>query len=250
MARIRTIKPTAFSSESLSAVSVEARWTFAGIWTYVDDEGRGKADPRLIKAHVWPLDDHIEAADVDRHIDELEAQGMVQRYAVAGRSYLMVTNFGEHQRINRPTASSLPPPSARDESLTAPTPLREPSPLEGKGREGNSSSPAKAGGLTPKQILDAFDEFWAVYPRKVAKEAARAKFATIVKRGVDPAAVIAGAKRYAVVRRGEDPQFTKQPDGWLNAGRWQDDVTPAPLRATGSSSEFTGGINSWTPPDE
>ncbi len=120
MARIRTIKPAAFSSESLSRVSVDARWTFAGLWTYVDDDGRGKADPRLIKAHVWPLDDDVDAAAVTLFLDELEREGMISRYTVSGRTYLVVVNW-HHQKISHPSPSVLPEPVA--ESI--PVPLDE-----------------------------------------------------------------------------------------------------------------------------
>lgn len=108
MARMRTIKPEAFSSETLSLVSVYARWTFAGVWTYVDDDGRGKADPRLINAAVWPLDDDVTAKDVAYYLDELEREHLICRYEVDGKQYLHVVNFKEHQKPNRPVASKLP----------------------------------------------------------------------------------------------------------------------------------------------
>lgn len=108
MARMRTLKPEAFSSETLSLAPVVARWTFAGLWTYVDDEGRGKADPRLIKAALWPLDDDVTADEVAEHLDILEKLDLLCRYECAGRRYLHVVNFHEHQRPNRPVPSKLP----------------------------------------------------------------------------------------------------------------------------------------------
>lgn len=108
MARIRTIKPSAFTSETLSSVSPAARWTFAGLWTYVDDEGRGRADVRLIKAALYPLDDATTVRDIENHVAELERVGAICRYVAGGRSYLHVPEFGTHQRINRKSASDLP----------------------------------------------------------------------------------------------------------------------------------------------
>lgn len=133
MARIRSIKPQAFTSESLAEVSVHARWTFAGLWTYVDDEGRGKADPRLIKGQIWPLDDDVTSKDVASYIDELEAGGMVCRYEVDGRTYLHVVRWHEHQSINKSTRSKLPCCPTHSPNDPAPDPyegcppdLREP----------------------------------------------------------------------------------------------------------------------------
>lgn len=108
MPRMRTLKPETFSSETLSLAPVVARWTFAGLWTYADDEGRGKADPRLIKAAIWPLDDDVTSTDVAEHLDILEKLGLLCHYECAGRRYLHVVNFHEHQRPNRPVPSKLP----------------------------------------------------------------------------------------------------------------------------------------------
>ena len=109
MPRIRTIKPDAFKSESLSAISRGARWTFAGLWTYCDDDGLGRADPRLIKAELYPLDDSTTAADVDNDMNELIDAGCLHTYMSGGKVFIHIPGFRRHQRINRPTPSTLPP---------------------------------------------------------------------------------------------------------------------------------------------
>lgn len=112
MARIRTVKPAFFRSLTIARLSLSARLTFVGLWTYVDDEGREVDDARLVKAAVWPLDDDHPAAGVAADLDELEQRGLVVRYAAGGRRLLQVTSWLEHQRINRPTPSVYPPPPA------------------------------------------------------------------------------------------------------------------------------------------
>jgi hypothetical protein len=109
MARIRTVKPEFFTSLTVAGLSVEARLTFIGLWTHVDDQGRCVDDPRLIKAAVWPLDDRI-SSDVERDLKELTESSLILRYKVGERSYLCVRAWDEHQRINRPTKSKLPAP--------------------------------------------------------------------------------------------------------------------------------------------
>lgn len=133
MARIRTIKPTFFTSEDVAVLSRGARLTWIGLWTYVDDAARGKMNIRLIKAALYPLDDDITLDVLAAEIDELIAWGRLIRYEVDGQSYIAVHGW-EHQRINRPTDSVLPPPPER--STTAHAPLTEDSPPEGKGKEG------------------------------------------------------------------------------------------------------------------
>jgi hypothetical protein len=108
MARIRSIKPETFTSEDFTALSLESRLTFIGLWTYVDDAGRGKADPRLIKAALWPLDDAVPAFVVAKCLDDMELHGMICRYRAEDRDYLHVVHFHDHQRPQHPTGSKLP----------------------------------------------------------------------------------------------------------------------------------------------
>lgn len=148
MARIRTIKPAFFRSQPIADLPLTARITFIGLWTYVDDEGRGIDDPRLVKGDLWPLDEKHTAKRVDADLDALASLGLVTRYEVAGRRYLQVVGFKEHQRINRPQPSLLPPPAFSDPSVNGRGTRTEHSPPEGKGIgreeevevEGNASS--------------------------------------------------------------------------------------------------------------
>jgi len=110
MSRIRTIKPDFFTSESVGALSWGARLTFAGLWTYVDDRGRAKDNPKAIRGALWPNDEEtVSSANVVEFIDELVQHDMVCRYVADGSNHLHVINMKKHQTINRATASKLPP---------------------------------------------------------------------------------------------------------------------------------------------
>lgn len=76
---------------------------------------------------------------------------------------------------------------------------------------------------------DRFDEFWDVYPRKVGKKKARAKFAAAVKAAGDAQRVIDGAKRLATDPNLPERQFVPHPTTWLERGGWDDE--PLPSRA-------------------
>jgi biotin operon repressor len=81
-----------------------------------------------------------------------------------------------------------------------------------------------------KPDIDAsFQEFWAAYPKRVAKEAARKAFAAALKGGVEPEVLIAGAARYAAERAGQEARYTKHPATWLNGGCWADEPPGAPV---------------------
>lgn len=122
MARIRTIKPSFFSSLTVADLPIPARLTFIGLWTYVDDEGRGVDDPRLVKAELWPLDDDTTTRKVESHLAAFAERGLILRYEFSGRRFLQVVGWKEHQRINRPMPSKHPhpftEPSLNDHSLS------------------------------------------------------------------------------------------------------------------------------------
>jgi hypothetical protein len=70
---------------------------------------------------------------------------------------------------------------------------------------------------------DFGDVFWAAYPRKTEKLSAMKKLAMIRKSGIVTFAdLMDGVRRYAA--SGTDPQFTKHPTTWLNAGCWSDEI--------------------------
>lgn len=72
-----------------------------------------------------------------------------------------------------------------------------------------------------------FEKFYGAFPRRVERKRAEAAWLKAVNSGVAPSTILAGAERYAEQRKDGDPQFTKHPASWLNAGCW-DDETPPP----------------------
>lgn len=112
MGRIRTIKPEFWTSETLAKVPIRARLTFAGVWTYVDDNGVGRDNHALIASEIYPLEpDPREARDSTREdLASLAEHGLIVRYIVDGRRYLKVNAWEEHQRIDRPSKPRYPQP--------------------------------------------------------------------------------------------------------------------------------------------
>jgi hypothetical protein len=106
-----------------------------------------------------------------------------------------------------------------------------------KGRESDSGpdvasrvskrSPAKARPKANSEIGDSFERFWAVYPRKVNEDDARAAFAKAIKSGADIDTVVARAACYAVeradaIRNGDLPKWTPYAATWLKKRKWND----------------------------
>jgi len=109
MARIRTIKPDAFASETLSKLSMEAERSFFGLLTQVDDKGRAKDRPAVLNGALWPLRPGHGKEDMARDMDAMvEADGLLCRYEVDGSQYFHLPTFLVHQVINRPSESKMP----------------------------------------------------------------------------------------------------------------------------------------------
>lgn len=138
MARIRSIKPSFFRSEDVSALPLRARLTWIGLWTQCDDAGRAKDNARLVKADIWPLD-NVTLRDIEEDLETLAAHGRIVRYEVDGRRYLEIANWSDHQAIQKPTPSKLPAPSdgqVRSGSPPVALPESGESATARKGREG------------------------------------------------------------------------------------------------------------------
>ena len=108
MARIRTIKPEFPQSETVGKLSRDARLLYILLWTIVDDSGSARAASRMLASLLYPFDD--DAKDlIDGWLDELEGNDCIRRYQVDGSTYLEVTKWLSHQKIDKPTPSRLPP---------------------------------------------------------------------------------------------------------------------------------------------
>lgn len=92
-----------------------------------------------------------------------------------------------------------------------------------KGVESTALATAKNVSEKKRPRLFGFDEFWNVYAHKKARPKCeeiwkRKNLADISEQ------VINGARQYAQNRSGES-KFWKHPQGWLNDGRWTDEVS-------------------------
>ena len=126
---------------------------------------------------------------------------------------------------------------------TADRPLKGTADSPRAGARGGEKAPdfaSRGGKATAAEIAAAFERFWAVYPKRVAKRAARRAFAAAVKAGADPEAMIANAAGYARERAGQDARFTKHPATWINEC-WEDDP-PGGVVLDGRTGEMVADV--------
>jgi hypothetical protein len=82
-------------------ISAEGERLFIRLLTKADDYGRFHADPRLVCAACFPLEQGIEPKHAAKWLDELEKRGLIVRYDAEGKHCLAVINYGQRLRNHR-----------------------------------------------------------------------------------------------------------------------------------------------------
>lgn len=165
MARIRTLKPECWQDEKVGALSRSARLLWIGLITQADDSGRLRAAPALLKAHLMPYDADATVEEIQEWLDEVERMGLVKCYRVGGERFAYLPRWSNHQRINRPTHSTIPAPSRENHGA-----LHEPSMIPQRPDLGIKDQGSMD--LTPDGRAGA-GGFKAVRPKAAASAAAR-----------------------------------------------------------------------------
>lgn len=156
---------------------------------------------------------HCSIRSIDRALRELEYVGALRlehRVDVAGdltsNDYILTPGRDTHDATGSDTddPTVVSPVSQKRESL-----------------ERESSEREKT-----EVVTDAFEAFWAFYPRKIGKGAAKKAFAKALTRA-SAGTILAGLQRFRSSVVGAEPRFIPHPATWLNADRWLDEEPPA-----------------------
>lgn len=248
MARSRNIKPGFFRNEDLVELPYETRLLFIGLWTVADREGRLEDRPKRIKMELFPADD----LNIDTCLDQLADRGFIVRYGSGDARYIQVSAFNKHQNPHqKEQASTIPAPdeiNSIDEESDASTGHAPDMPHASRADSLNTDSlntdslsqegereydediflrDVSKGISRAEEIEARFDRFWAHYPRKEAKGAARKAW---MKRKPSEALterIIAAVDRQKNTPKWKEEQgrFIPHPATWLNSERWEDEGT-------------------------
>lgn len=230
--RIRSVKPEFWRSDDIAALSREQRLLFIGLWSYVDDNGVGIDDHRLIASDLFPLDeDQNETREFVREsLASLSKGSLISRYEVGGKRYLHISTWKNHQRVDNPNKPRfpLPPePPTSDDTEERQSDARDPretreslaSGTEEQRSSKRTPSPRPVGGAEP----ESFAEFYAAYPRKRERKKAVIAYRTALRAGASPEQLLQSARSYAMSNRGKKLDYVKYPASWLNAGAYDDE---------------------------
>jgi hypothetical protein len=112
VARIRSIKPEFFEDPGLQlGVSLEAQYIYPRLWQEADARGLLRCEPEVLWAKCFALrfsktqDPRHSLEAVRGYLRELESPGAdgrahLIRYEVAGKAYLAIPSFGDHQVLD------------------------------------------------------------------------------------------------------------------------------------------------------
>ncbi len=140
--------------------------------TYVDDYGRGSADPELIKGFVFPRRKGITEDTIKKTLAELATIGSIHLYDVEGESYFCFPNWSDHQRVQtkkskfpEPVENNNPPSSTVSHRESPP----ESNPIQSESEsELESESNPKGAAFTNRELQEALDGF--IKMRKTIKK--------------------------------------------------------------------------------
>jgi hypothetical protein len=271
MPRIRTIKPEFFSHEELASKSAHARLLAIGLLTLADCKGRLRWVPMQVHSQVFPWEASVK---IQVLLGELIECDYVVHYEHEGKQYVEICNFTKHQRLSGKEASfdsRLPSPDdkssvlldkaggKKSENLDASQGSGE-NPL-GTGEQGNRGTgehipkipgEATAKGKSKRVSVpsQAFLDWYAIYPRKVARNAAIKAYEKAIKliqaeHDFDRSEAVDWLNRkteaLVSVLIQKDEEFRPHPATWLNAGMYNDEPSATPT-AKGNAQQFWAGV--------
>lgn len=263
MARMRYLKPEFWTDSRIVKLSPFARLLYMGMWNFaMCEKGHIEDDTSRLKMQILPADN----VDVDELLAELLASGRAVRLTGAdGHTWLQVPRLPNHQKVDnrwtprcpacrvgddlaetresfsealtRQNVRPIVKKSAATQNHSDTLPI---SPQEGRGgdRRGEEKNSSSSASPTTVSAPSDFDQWWALYPRKTGKIAAKAAYAKAMK-SVTAARLLLATKRYAEDPNLPEATYIPHPSKWLNDGRWDDDPLPSRTATTARTEPVT-----------
>lgn len=108
MARKRMVDPSIWQSEDFGKLSNLAKIVFIGLFSLADDEGRGRCNPVYLKSTLFPYNEDMRSADIEKALFEISSNMSVVFYSCDGNNYYSLLSWDTFQKIDRPTNSKIP----------------------------------------------------------------------------------------------------------------------------------------------
>jgi hypothetical protein len=110
----RILKESVHTSDTIARLKNWATEVlFYRLLVACDDYGRFDGRLEIIRGRCYPLaTDRVSLSDIGGWLDELESVGLISRYSVAGRPYIAMCKWDNHQRIRNKRSKFPDPPES------------------------------------------------------------------------------------------------------------------------------------------
>lgn len=102
------LDPSIWSSEDFNSLDTLGRLIWIGMISNADDVGIGPAKAVYLKSIIFPYDDCIRTADIDKALDDISAKMSVIFYAHNEREYYFLYKWKQWQKVDRPRPTTFP----------------------------------------------------------------------------------------------------------------------------------------------
>lgn len=228
----RILKESIRTSKSINALSDFQFRLWAYLITYVDDFGRGSAEPDILKGFVFPRRKCVTEASIKAALADLANMGLIHLYEVDGDSYLCLRNWEKHQKPRAATSKYPEPPeiesgcmqmqadACRCLQVQADVPDTRYSINDTRYSENDNGQSADA------DECDPFDDFWRLYPNKVKKQDAHKAWKAGKCGGIADTIIADVQKRIETEWKGVEMRYVPHPTTYLHQRRWEDETPP------------------------
>lgn len=157
----RILKESIRTSRTVNEMTDFQFRLWAYLITYVDDYGRGSADPEILKGFVFPRRKGVTEASIQKALAEMATAGIILLYEADGESYLCFPRWSDHQRIQQKRSKFPPPPEDYEVSQKStathgdspPEPISEPI-SESNPKSNTKGNNARGTRFTPPTVED------------------------------------------------------------------------------------------------
>lgn len=220
----RILKESICVSDSIDQLSWFEEVLFYRLIVNCDDYGRYDGRPAIIKNRLFPLKDSLTLKNVSAAINKLASAGLVALYEFEGKPFLYLPTWNEHQSVRAKRSKYPSPEDGVKSSEIICKQMQADVPVIQSNTKSNSISESNTNAT-------AFERFWAVYPKKVGKQAALSAFKK-VKVPVDTLIAAVEAQKRSKQWTRDNGQYIPNPATWLNQGRWEDVLETAPAESS------------------
>ena len=248
MSRKRMVSPEFYTDEKILELPIPARLMFIGIWNHANDEGILKNSPKQLKVQIYPADEDMTITLIKQYLDLMISLKLLTKGTnIDNTELLKVTNWSDHQKINRPTLSKyvftplqLSEGSVSDQGglIEGSRPIKD-NIKEVKLKEVNRSKRSKK---NPEEQIKqdfTFDSVYSKYPIKRSKQASEKSFNRIPKKTMNDFIQGLNANIEYWERYGIDKQFIPHLSTFINQRRWEDELIPP----TNEQPKFKDGLD-------